>query len=218
VLQHPGRLALATALGLALLGCSSGPGPEAPPAPPVAAPQRGFSRIVSGAGDSVGSIPGAPDAPFRYRFRQIMPGSDRFTFQDRDLSFYFKPSPDALHFQVENRQDRPVWIDWDRSTFYDPLGNSGKIAHSTTRWADRFNAQALTQIPGLARYGDYLLPLESLVDPSGSPNQLHLPLLPQDATSPHYNDKEFGVDLVFVVEDRPRTYTFRFKVASVIPQ
>lgn len=222
------RIAPIVLLTLLALGCSSSPSPESaspppggpPPSPPTSnnSLERGFTRLVSGAGDSVGSIPGAQDAPYRFRFRQISPPSDRFTFQDRDLSFYFKPSPDALHFQVENRQDRPVWIDWDRSTFYDPIGNTGKVAHSSTRWFDRFNVQTQTQIAGLGRYGDYLLPMESLVDPAGSPNQIHLPLLPQDTTSPQYTDKEFAVDLVFIVEDRPKTYSFRFKVASVIPQ
>ncbi|HYM80722.1 MAG TPA: hypothetical protein VEY91_04825 [Candidatus Limnocylindria bacterium] len=212
---HFPRLVLAATLVLVFAGCSSAPAPQTSPPPP---PQAGTTRIVSGAGDSVGSIPGDPSAPFRYRFRQIAPASDRFTFQDRELSFYFKPTPDALHFQVENRQDRPVWIDWDRSTFYDPNGNSSKVAHGTTRWPDRFQVQPSTQIPGLQRYGDYLLPIDYLVDPAGSQQQLHVPLLPQDSTSPQYSDREFGVDLVFLVEDRPRTYTFRFKVASVIPR
>ena len=177
-----------------------------------------MSTIVSGAGDSVGSIPGDPNAPYVFRFRQVEPASDRFTFQDRDLSFYFKPTPDALHFQVENRQNRPVWIDWERSTFYDPQGGSGKVAHSSSRWGDRFKAQGSTQISGLQRYGDYVLPMEYLLeDPRGS-QQLHRSLLPEDSTSPQYTDRVFGVDLVFLVEDRPRTYVFRFKVASVIPR
>jgi hypothetical protein len=210
---------LIAGIAFVLIGCSTGPSPESaqpPPsgnAPPV---QRGFTRIVAGAGDSVGSIPGDPNAPFVYRFKQIMPASDRFTFYDRDLSFYFKPTPDALFFQVENRQDRPVQIDWDRSIFYDAQGNSGKLAHSTTRWQDRFRVQPMTLVSGLQRYGDYLLPMDALVDPAGNPNQLHLALLPQDATSPQYGDRQFGADLVINVEDRPRTYSFRFKVASVI--
>lgn len=202
-------------LSVALLGCGGGPTLESLPPPP--APDPGLNRVVVGAGDSVSIIPGSPDALFRYRFRQIDPSSDRFTFQDRELSFYFKPTPDALHFQVENRQDRPVWIVWERSTFVDPNGGTGKIAHGTTRWDDRFKAQPDTQIPGLQRYtGDYLLPLDYLFDPAGSAQQTHRPLLPEDQTAPQYTDKVFGVDLVFLVEERPRTYTFRFRVASVI--
>ena len=185
--------------------------------PPPPAPDQGLSRVVVGASDSVGAIPGSPDALFRYRFRQIDPPSDRFTFQDRELSFYFKPTPDALHFQVENRQDRPVWIVWERSTFLDPNGVSGKIAHSSTRWDDRFKAQPDTQVPGLQRYtGDYLLPLDFLFDPAGSVEQPHRPLFPEDHRAPQYEDKIFGADLVFLVEERPRTYSFRFRVVSVI--
>lgn len=204
------------ALGVAgQAGCASGPGPAESPSP---APDPGFSTIVTGAADSVGSIPGSPDAPYVYRFRQIEPGSDRFTYQDRELSFYFKPTPDALHFQVENRQNRPVWIDWERSIFFDPHGRSDKVAHATTRWADRFKSQPSTQIAGLQRYSDYLLPLSYLYDPAGSTEQLHRPLLPEDSTAPQYTDRVFGVDLAFTVEDRPRVYPFRFRVASVIPR
>ena len=203
------------ALGLLLSGCGGGPQIESAAPPP--APDPGLNRVVVGAGDSVSAIPGSPDALFRYRFRQIDPASDRFTFQDRELSFYFKPTPDALHFQVENRQDRPVWIVWERSTFHDPHGASGKLAHSTTRWDDRFKAQPDTQIPGLQRYtGDYLLPLDYLYDPAGAVQQTHRPLFPEDQTGPQYEDKIFGVDLVFMVEERPRTYSFRFRVVSVI--
>jgi hypothetical protein len=198
-----------------LLGCGPGPAPETVTPPP--APDPGLSRVVVGASDSVGAIPGSPDAMFRYRFRQIDPPSDRFVYQDRDLSFYFKPTPDALHFQVENRQDRPVWIVWERSTFLDPHGASGKVAHVTTRWEDRFKAQPDTQIPGLQRYtGDYLLPIDYLFDPAGSAEQTHRPLFPEDHRAPQYEDKVFGVDLVFLVDERPRYYPFRFRVVSVI--
>lgn len=210
------RGAWITALGLLLIGCGSGPSLETVPPPP--APDQGFAREVVGASDSVGAIPGSPDAQFRFRFRQIDPSSDKFTFQDRELSFYFRPTPDALHFQIENRQDRPVWIVWERSTFLDPNGGTGKVAHSTTRWEDRFRPQSDSQIPGLQRYsGDYLIPLDYLFDPAGGPQQSHRPLFPEDHRAPQYEDKLFGVDLAFLVDDRPRTYSFRFRVVSVIP-
>jgi hypothetical protein len=205
-------------LAALVCGCASSPPSQAPqgaPTPPAGTPVQ---SIVSGLTDSTSAAPGSPDALYRYRFLQTLPGSDRFTFQDRDLSFYFKPAPDALYFQVENRKDRPVWIDWDRCQFVDPLGRTGTIAHATTTWADRFSTLSPTQIGGLQRYSDYLLPMDYLVDPGGSQQQLHRPLLPEDSTAPQYSDKEFGVDLVFRIEDRPTTYSFRFKVASVIPR
>jgi hypothetical protein len=173
---------------------------------------------VSGASESTASASGSATALYRYRFTQVLPGSERFTFQDRDLSFYFRPAPNVLHLQVENRQNRPVWIEWDRSVFRDPREGTGQVAHGTTRWADRFNVQAPTQIAGLQRYSDYVLPMDYLVDPAGSDQQLHRPLLPEDTTAPDFSDKEFGVDLVFRIDEQPRTYSFRFKVVSVIPK
>lgn len=213
----------AACLLAAVVGCAAGPEPEPAPAPasaiPAPDPETGFTLIVSGSGDSVGALPGSAGALYIYRFRQTEPpASDGFTFQDRDLSFYFRPTPRALHFQVENRQDRPVWIEWDRSTFVDPLGYTGKVANSSTRWRDRFGSQARTQILGLQRYSDYLLPLDYLVDPGGREDQLHRPLLPEDTSASQFTDRVFGVDLVFQVEDRPRTYRFRYRVESVTPR
>jgi hypothetical protein len=206
-----------------LPGCSSSPPPQHPAPPPqgsgIPVPSNaGFTSVQAGAADSVGPASGSPDALYRYRFRQTEPGSDTFTFLDRDLSFYFKPAPDALHCQIENRQSRPIWIDWDHSVFHDPLGSDGKVAHGTTQYRDRLSPQAQTQIAGLQRYGDYLLPMDYLLDPSGRDEQLHRPLLPEDSSAPQFADREFGVDLVFMIDDRPRTYTFRFKVLSVLPR
>jgi hypothetical protein len=215
-----GSTVLAAALGLWGIGCSSSPAPEPAGPPPSTPPDRDTGSIgfVSGSDDSVAAIPGSPEAMYRFRFKQVDPASERFTFQDRELSFYFKPAPSALHFQVENRQDRPVWIEWDRSTFYPPVGTSGKVAHSTTRWEERFRVQSPTQIAGLQRYGDYVLPLDYLIDPAGSDEQLHRPLFREDSSAPQYEGKEFGVDLVLRIEDRFRTYSFRFRVDSVLPR
>jgi hypothetical protein len=216
------RLAAALTLAWALGGCtSSGPAPSASDPPPAAAPTTPshdpYAGIVSGSSDSVSAIPGSPDSPYRIRFRQIEPGSDKFTFYDRDLSFYFRPTPSALRFEVENKQNQPVWIEWDRSIFYTPFV-SGKLAHSTTRWEDRYRVQAATQIPGLQRYTDFVFPLEFLLEPGGSTEQLHRPLIPEDGTAPQYEGKVFGVDLVFRIEDKLRTYPFRFRVESILPR
>ena len=211
------RVLLAAALAAACgVGCSSSPPPGSPA---VAAPSPAASGpFLTGAADSVGAIPGSENAKYIYRFRQTDPSSDRFTFQDRDLSFAFRPSPSALFIQVENRQDRPVWIEWDRSNFVDPFGTSRRIANADTRWSQRFGTVAPTQIAGLQRHSNYVLPIDYLVDPGGSSEQLHRPLFPEDQTAPQYVDREFGVTLMFRLEDRLQPYTFRFRVVSVLPR
>ena len=204
----------------ALAGCGSAPEPQGAPPPPAANDDRSASTAVTNAADTVGSIPGSPDAPFVYRFKQTdPPSSGTFSYRDRDLSFSFRPSPNALYFGVENLQGRPVQIDWDRSVFHQPDGQSTKVAHSTTRWRDRFSTQALTQVMPQQRYTDYVFSMEDLLDPGASPEtQLRRPLLPEDQSAPTYSGKSFGVDLTFLIEGQPRTYTVRFQVASVIPR
>jgi hypothetical protein len=205
----------------ALAGCSAGP-----PPPEVAETPRHISAsttdtpepIVVGSSDSVSVRPGSAGAIYRYRFRQSDPSSDKFQFQDRDLSFYTRPTPGAVHFQVENRKEQPVQIDWDRSTFTGPFGRTGKIAHATTMWRDRFSAQSPTMIPGLSRYSDYVFPVDYLVDPGNNEEQLHRVLFPEDQAAPQYDGRTFGMNLVFIIEGQPRNYPFTFRVESVLPR
>jgi hypothetical protein len=226
----------AVLLALLIAGCSSMPDPEPTPgaAPANAQPpagavsgrpsippvnNEGYTRIVVGAGDSTSALPGTPGAAYRFRFRMLQPsgGSSGFNFQDRDLSFYFKPSPASVYFQIENRQNRPVTIDWEQSQFLAPNGQFGKLAHSTTTWDQRFSYQPPTTVNGLQRYGDYVFPNNSLVDPAGTGQQLHRVMLPEDQQAMQFTDRVFGMDLVILIEGQARTYTVRFKVDSVTP-
>src|SRR5204863_9458166 len=123
------------------------------------------------AADSVGAIPGSPDAMFVYKFRMTgPPGGSSFAYRDRDVSFAFRPSPNALYFSVENLQGRPVQIDWDRSTFYDATGRSTKVGHSTTRWSDRFSPEAQSQVMPPQRSSDYVLARDHPPDPGRPPD------------------------------------------------
>ena len=207
-------------LAAALAGCSSSPPPEgaAPPPAPLAS-HAAATDVVSGAPDTAGAIPGSANSLYMFRFKQTDPASALFNFKDRDLSFYFRPSPSALYFRVENLQGRSVQIDWDHSVFYDVDGRTTKPAHGNTRWKDRFAPLTYTQIGGQQQFGDYMFPMDYLVDPGASADaQPHLPLVPEDASAPTYSGRTFGVDLVFLIEDRPHMYPFRFQIVSAIPR
>lgn len=211
------QIRLGALIALTLASCSSGPEPQSSSPPPVST-STGPSGLVTGASDSVGAIAGSANALYRYRFRQVEPASDRFTYQDRELSFYFRISPDAIHFQIENRQGRPAVIEWDRSTITDPWGKTEPVAHGTTRWNDRFVTQAPTTLLGLQRFGDYVFPMSYLIDPGAGNEQLHRGIFPEDTSAPQYTDKEVSVTLQIRIEGQPRTYSFRFRAASVIPR
>ena len=206
------------ALAAITAGCGAAPSPDS--APPPRQSTLAPANAVSSASDSMGALPGSPDALFIYRFRQLEPpNSGTFAYRDRDLSFSFRPSPNVLYFGVENLQGRPVQIDWDRSVFYDANGRTSKVGHTTTRWRDRYSTQAPAQVLPQQRYTDYVFSLDDLLDPGATPDtQLRRPLLPEDTSAPTYSGKTFGVDLVFLVENQPRTYPIRFQVQSVIPR
>jgi len=196
-----------------VMGCAAGEAPT-PASPPAAGPAIGPSE-VTGAPDSVAGT--TVEGAYRYKFRMIDPPSDRFNFRDRVFDFYFRPAPDALHFQIENRQGFPITIEWDRCQFYDFSGGYQPAIHDGITWENRFRTPAPTTIQGGQRYSDYVFPLDLMLDPGGTGGQLHKPLIPQDSSAPHYIDRPYGVDLVFRFDDKLNTYSFRFKLVSVLP-
>ena len=207
----------ALAVSVMLAGCAAVPASNEGAVPSVASPPPSAPEGMP-AGTVTGMATTPSDALYDIRFAMTVPSSAKFNYRDRELSFYLRPSPEVLNIQVENLQNQPVWIDWDRSVFRDVVGRTYKVAHSTTQWKDRYGVQARAQIPGLQTYSDYMVPMDYLLDPAGSEEQLHRPIVPVDTSAPQYSGLDFGVDLVFLIEDQPRNYSFRFKVASVIPR
>src|SRR5262245_22112713 len=199
-----------------VMGCAAGEAPT-PTAPPAARPAIGPSEVL-GAPDSVAGTTGdTVEGAYRYKFRMVDPPSDRFNFRDRVFDFYFRPATDALHFQIENRQGFPITIEWDRCQFYDFSGNYQPAIHEGITWENRFRTPPPTTIQAGQRYSDYVFPLDLMLDPGGTGGQLHKPLIPQDSSAPHYIDRPYGVDLVFRFDDKLNTYSFRFKLVSVLP-
>ena len=207
---------LAVLAAVILAGC----GGTAPP-PVVSGGPAAPSPVVLGAPDTAGATLGSPNALYTYRFKMSEPGSSSFNYRDRDLTFYFRPTATALYFKVENLQGRPVWINWDQSAFQDAHGRIGKVAHSTTRWRDRFATTAQTQVPPQQQISEYVFSMDDLLDAGAGvndDNQPHRPILPEDQSAPSFTGRTFGVDLQMLIDDKPRMYTFRFQVASVIPR
>lgn len=205
------------ALATVLAGCSSSPPPGGASVPPSA--PAASSQVASGKPDHADGTKPSADSLWVFRFKQTEPASPLFNYRDRDLSFYFQPSPSALYFRVENLQGRTVQIDWDHSVFYDINGRPSKPANLKTRWKDRFAPLVYTPIGGQQQFGDYIFPMDNLLDPGGSGDaQSHLPIVPEDESAPTFAGRGFGVDLVFMIEDRPRTYAFRFQIVSVFPR
>src|SRR5882672_870626 len=109
------RVSAALAVSLMLAGCAAAPASNDGAAPRVAEPPPASVPEDLPGGTVTGMATTPSNALYDIRFAMTLPSSAKFNFRDRELSFYFRPTPEVLNIQVENLQNQPVWIDWDRS-------------------------------------------------------------------------------------------------------
>src|SRR5271169_2818751 len=51
-------------------------------------------------------------------------------FKDNNFEFVFQPVENGIWFQVKNLNEKPAFLEWDRSYFIEPSGNSYKALNT----------------------------------------------------------------------------------------
>ncbi len=98
------------------------------------------------------------------------------SFSDAFLKISFIVGEKEIVFEIQNKTDSGVKINWDDLSFIRSDGNASRVIHSGIRLVNRNDPQAPTLIPPTAKVSDNLIPSENIVSSSSSPGWLYLPL------------------------------------------
>jgi hypothetical protein len=63
----------------------------------------------------------------RYETHLLNSDPKTLHFKDDKFEFSFEPVPNGIYFMIKNLTDDPAILDWDRSYFIEPNGNSSKL-------------------------------------------------------------------------------------------
>jgi hypothetical protein len=151
----------------------------------------------------------------------------KYSFEDELIRIVWMATPEQLVFDLTNKTNHSIKINWDKAVYIDENGKSKRVMHSGVTYKDRNNPQPPTTVARLATVSDLVFPTEN-VDWVGGPYggwQIK-PLFPTSSKSgtpedllakaKKYVGKSVQVLLPLETEETVNDYIFVFKVNHVV--
>lgn len=152
--------------------------------------KKPFSSPLLGAGGLlVGSIGEIIDVKLehlncdvRYSFSLTKPvTSQQLHFEDASLRIGFVLGMKEIGFELANKTDGPIRIDWNSLSYIDPSGKAHGLIHKGVKFANKEQPQAPATVPPTAAISDTVAPVDNVYSSSGTWDQtVLLPSVPFD--------------------------------------
>ncbi len=138
-------------------------------------------------------------------------------FKDEFIEVVFTVGQSEIAFDLGNRTEKGIKIDWTASAFITPQNESLRVVHKGTRYVKRFETQAPTTIPPKSKIHDLLIPSDYIhwaTEEKGDELQRG-DLFPGWPKEPYYG-KVFKLYLPMKIGERLVEYIFLFKIIQMI--
>jgi hypothetical protein len=136
-------------------------------------------------------------------------------YMDENITAMFFLQDSQIAFDITNKTENSIRINWDEASYVSPTGQSQRVIHSGIRLMDRNAPQAPTLIAPNAKISDIIIPSENIYYVSGQyGGWRENDLLPGDDKT-IYKGLEFGILLPLEIKCSKKEYNFRFKVDNV---
>lgn len=147
-----------------------------------------------------------------------------YQYEDSFINIIWYVSPKEFAFELTNKSDHPIKINWDDISYVDYTGSVGRVMHSGVKYVDKNNSQPATTIPRGASLTDTLLPVDNVYYGSYIHDWIKNYLLPcryKDQSSFSENaEKNIGrtmkILMPIVIESIQNDYVFEFTVKELL--
>jgi hypothetical protein len=152
-----------------------------------------------------------PTYNWRFSLEQPKP-SEKLEYSDDFIDVVFTIGETQIGFDIQNKTDSGIKINWDELSMIYPTGTSSRVIHSGIRLMDRNAPQAPTIIPPNAKVSDILIPSENIYYLSGQYGGWNYHPLFGGDNSLAWNDKEFSIYFPLEIKGSKKEYNFKFKI------
>lgn len=148
-------------------------------------------------------------------------GLSKYQYEDDYIKIFWYVSSTQFNFDLTNKSDYTMKLNWDDMAYVDEDGNTKRVMHSGVKYTDRNSSQPASILPKNASLSDVLLPTDNVYFVSGSyGGWRESSLFPRYSTNEEAQaspalGKKVRIIFPIVIQDVVNEYVFEFSVDSV---
>jgi hypothetical protein len=129
------------------------------------------------------------------------------SYVDDNISIVFLIDKERIGFEIQNKSDAAMKINWDEVSFISPDDRASRVIHSGIRLIEKDSPQTPTLIPPNSRIKDFIVPSDNIVFSSGWKTY---ELFPGEAVN--FNGKKFTIYFPMDIKGNKKEYSFSFNI------
>lgn len=154
-------------------------------------------------------------------------GVEKYRYEDDFIRVTWFVLPKQFSFNLRNKSNHTIKINWDDISMIDIYGNAKRVIHSGVKYIEKNNSQPPTNIPKGAAIDDILIPSENIswsYDPWTGSGWQTAYLLPcvykndslKNASAQHLIGKTMSIMMPIMIENTQNDYVFTFSVDKLV--
>lgn len=171
------------------------------------------------------SVESPADAKKQFGETKIVNYNDevgKYRFEDDYIDIVWYVSKDRFNFELKNKTNHTIKINWDEVTFVDFNGEAKRVIHQGVKYVDRNAAQPSSTIPRGTRVNDFLVPSENIYYHNYYAQWTQRNIIPVESDSEEklrntanmYKGKRMSIMMPLKIEDTQNDYIFEFEVGD----
>jgi len=139
--------------------------------------------------------------------------SNDLSYSDEYIDVTFAIGETQIGFDIQNKTDNGIKINWDELAFISPNGKSERVIHNGVRLIERNSPQAPTIIPPKSRISDILIPSDNIAFTGDYWHELEL-FYGHDKSI--YVGKRFKIYFPLEIKSERKEYNFSFQIKGAV--
>lgn len=155
--------------------------------------------------------------PVIYNCSMIKPEiGNTLLYSDENLSIQYRIVSDSITFQLTNKTNNPIKVDWNQISFIDSTGLAQRIMHTGVKYNNANEYQQPSIVPPLAKIEDQLIPTKNIWFEKGEYGGWRTnPLFPEGPIAEKLVGSTFGVFFPLEINGQIVNYNFTFRIESI---